>query len=181
MKNRKGLKVFLLCLLVISIALAAGTAIAYMLKDTQRVQNDFVPASVACEVSEEFDGSKKSSITVQNTGNTDAYIRVRLVSYWVNESGEPVGKPSEALDISYDSALWQRADNDTYYYMKPVAPEDFTDELLTAPIILKTAEHGGETVYQAVDVFAEAIQAKGKTDAENGSIPAIEYAWGVSF
>ena len=36
------------------------------------------PSHVSCEVTEKFDGETKSNVNVENTGDTDAYIRVRL-------------------------------------------------------------------------------------------------------
>ena len=37
-----------------------------------------------------YKGSKKSNVKIQNTGNTDAYIRVALIGQWLDEDGNPV-------------------------------------------------------------------------------------------
>lgn len=179
MKKNKSLKIVLICLLIAAIVGAIGATAAYMIKETQNVQNDFIPAKVTCNVNEVFDGNEKSSITVQNTGNINAYIRVRFVSYWVNDEGNIVGKPSAKVSFDYNSDLWVLDEaNDTYYYTKPVAPGDSTPELLGSKIVLQTSEFNGKPVYQVIEVLSEAIQAKGETDE---GVSAIEYAWKHSF
>ena len=70
---------------VLSLVLIAGWvavsdfADAYMRKNTEEVDNTFIPAYVDCVVNEDFADNKKTAITVENTGNIDAYIRVRMV------------------------------------------------------------------------------------------------------
>lgn len=174
MKKNKSLKIILLCLLIVGLIGAIGATAAYMFKESNDVKNDFIPASVTCEAEEAFDGNEKSSIAVKNTGNIDAYMRVRLVSYWVNEGGNIVGKPSEMPSVDYDADLWvQDKENNTYYCTERIAPNGVTPQLLKSPIVLQTAEFNGKTVYQVVEVFAEAIQAD--------SNQAMQDAWNKSF
>ena len=47
-----------------------------------------------------------------------------------------------------------------YYYALPVDPGKLTVGLCEPIILHTTKDENGETVYQAVDVIAEAIQAK---------------------
>ena len=117
---------------VLSLVLIAGWvavsdfADAYMRKNTEEVDNTFIPAYVDCVVNEDFADNKKTAITVENTGNIDAYIRVRMVSYWIDESGAIVSKTSE-MPVFTTAEDWIRdEDNDTYYYTKKVAPDAFT-------------------------------------------------------
>lgn len=172
MKNKKS-RVLLIALAVIVAISAIGATAAYMFTKSQAVQNDFTPASVTCEVNEEFDGTEKSSITVKNTSNIDAYVRVRLVSYWQDEEGNVVGVKSEMPEVKITSD-WTKGENDTYYCTKPVKPNGVTPELLATPIILTQMDENGKTIYQVVEVFAEAIQADGVTDE---GVSAVEYAW----
>ena len=149
----------LLVLLVASLSvllILCGTALAYMFRQTEYIDNEFTPANVSCSVVEEFDGVQKASIRVQNTGNIDAYLRVRLVSYWVDADGNIVAKPSKLPEITLASG-WIKGANNTYYYRTPVAPSDLSETLLSAPIILEKDENG---YLQVVEVFAEAIQSK---------------------
>ena len=161
---------------VLSLVLIAGLvavsdfADAYMRKTTEEVDNTFIPAYVDCVVNETFADNQKTAITVKNTGNIDAYIRVRLVSYWIDESGAIVSKSSEmpTFDIAAD---WiPDAGNYTYYYTKKVAPDAFTTTLLGSAITLRLSSEGNR---QVVEVFAEAIQAepdKAVTDSWNVTI-----------
>lgn len=123
---------------------------------------------------ETFKDNQKPSITVQNTGKVDAYLRVRLVTYWVNDAGEIVAKPSMDLTVDVADGWLEDKDNDTYYYQHPVKPGESTDDLLKEVITLET-EDGYNPV---IEVFAEAIQAEGTTDV--GNVPAVTDAWGVT-
>lgn len=150
----------LISLVVVTFLVAVGVTLAYMFKKTDAVKNEFTPASVSCEVFESFDGNEKSSITVKNTGNIDAYIRVRLVSYWVDEEGNIVGKASVMPTVAYDGVNWIQGSSSTYYYKLAIAPNQVTGhDLLTAPMIFATDTHYDLPVYQVVEVFAEAIQS----------------------
>ena len=153
--------------LVISLILC-GTVLAYMFRQTEYKDNEFVPANVSCKVVEEFDGTQKNSIQVQNTGNIDAYLRVRLVSYWVDADGNIVAKPSSMPEINMATG-WIKGANNTYYYTKPVSPSAHTDSLLSSPITLEKDENG---YMQVIEVFAEAIQSKPAN--------AVKNSWKVS-
>ena len=161
----------LLVLLVASLSvllILCGTVLAYMFRQTEYVDNEFTPAIVSCSVVEEFDGVQKASIRVQNTGNIDSYLRVKLVSYWVDADGNIVAKPSKLPEITLASE-WIKGGNNTYYYQTPVAPSELTETLLSAPIILEKDENG---YLQVVEVFAEAIQSK--------PLGAVTDSWGVN-
>lgn len=159
---------------VLSLVLIAGLvavsdlADAYMRKNTEEVDNTFIPAYVDCVVNETFADNKKTAITVENTSNIDAYIRVRMVSYWSDERGSIVNKTSEMPAFNIADDWIQDADNDTYYYTKKVAPDAFTTTLLDSAITLRVSSEGYR---QVVEVFAEAIQAE--------PAKAVESAWPV--
>lgn len=163
-----------LVILVLVLALAVGGVYSYMFARTEDAANELAPAMVSCTVDETFKDNKKSSITVQNTGKVDAYLRVRLVTYWVNDADEIVAKPSKKLTVTLTDNWLADTDNNTYYYKSPVEPGKSTDNLLKDAITL--ISEGGYN--QVIEVFAEAIQAKGTTD--EGDIPAVTDAWGVT-
>lgn len=133
-----------------------GTVLAYMFRQTAPIENPFEPAKVACEVTEVTDNpiTEKSSITVQNTGTINAYLRVRLVTYWVDGAGNVAGKASPPLSVPLANG-WIAGPNNTYYYKTPVEPTKFTTELLNGTI---TLEQDGD-YRQVIEVFAEAIQS----------------------
>lgn len=152
--KKHGFLAVILIVAAVAIALC-GTVFAYMLRQTEYEDNQFTPAEVSCKVEEAFDGEKKSSIKVLNTGNIDAYLRVRLVSYWVDADGNIVAEPSSMPEIT-PAAGWIKGANDTYYYQSPVALGEFTGELLSSKIDL--LEKDG--YQQVIEVFAEAMQSK---------------------
>ena len=166
MKRNKNLIIILIAGLIVFLSLC-GAVIAYMFRQTEYNDNQFTPAEVSCDVLESFDGEKKTSIQVKNTGNIDAYLRVRLVSYWVDADGNVVAKPS-SLPSFVPNNGWVKGSYDTYYFATPVAPNASTVSLLTDAITLRQ-EDG---CMQVIEVFAEALQSKPTN--------AVTSAWGVS-
>lgn len=180
-KNKRSSKIILALVIAVSVA-AVGTTLAFMFRKAA-AKNSFVPASVTCKVYERFeggtytegehDGTRKTDIKVENTGNIEAYIRLRLVSYWRDADGNTVGVPSVMPNVSlYDNSGWMRGSDDTYYYTLPVKPEELTPVLCRTIMLETSADADGNTVYQTLEVFAEAIQSS----PDN----AVEKAWGVT-
>ena len=146
--------IILVAVLVVAVAIVTNTS-AYMRKETTTVNNNFVPAIVDCVINETFTDNVKSSIMVQNTSDVPAYIRLRVVSYWVDENGAIQHEQSDSVQFNYDVTNWIKdTDNDTYYYTG-IVDVDAQVELLKASYTLTTKNN----LYQVVDIFAEAIQA----------------------
>lgn len=166
MKKRKTMLPLLIaaCLLFVSLC---GGVLAYMFRRTEPKDNRFTPAVVDCAVVEDFDGNTKTSIAVKNTGNIDAYLRVRLVTYWVDGSGNLAPKPSAKITLTLPDG-WIAGSDNTYYYTKAIASEATTSNLLTAPLAL---QQDGD-YHQVIEVFAEAIQS----EPDN----AVTNSWGVT-
>ena len=160
--ERKILKTAILILSVI-LVLLCGTTFALMYRQTQALNNQLEAAVVTCAVEENFDGEKKTSIAVKNTGNIDAYLRVCLVSYCVDEAGNIISKPSQMPALSKADG-WVAGTGNTYYYSKPIAPGNSTPNLLAASLNLENL--------QVVEVFADAIQSK--------PVEAVTGSWGVT-
>ena len=160
--RKKNLRRLMPVALLLALLLVCGSVFAYMFMRTDTKGTDFIPAQVSCKVySPELDDAV-DSITVENTSNIYAYLRVRLVTYWVDGDGNVAPKPSPTLTVSYNSTDWIKGSGNTFYYKVPVAPDGFTTNLLTAPITLGT-EDGYN---QEVDIFGEAIQAYPEAAAE---------------
>lgn len=151
----------LLITLLITAVLAVGITLAFMFRQTAPIENKFTDAKVACSVVEEFNGEQKTSIQVKNEGNIDCYLRVRLVSYWQNANGEIVGKPSVIPTVEIGGGWMAGESEDVFYYTAPVEAGKTTESnLLQSPLVLAKEDYNGETVYQVVKVFAEAVQAE---------------------
>lgn len=167
---RKNKKTFLIAVLIAGLLLSTGAVLAYMYHKAN-VEVELKPAQVTCKVEESFDGTNKSSIKVENTGNIEAYLRVTLISHWEDKMGTVVGEPSVMPKVTYDATKWLEK-GDVYYYKNPVAPSTPTDELLNEPIVLTEKEVDGKQIYRVVEVFAEAIQSK--------PINAVTESWSVT-
>ena len=157
----------LLISLVLLVALAIGGTFAYLKANTDPVTNTFTPGSVPIEPVEVFDGTVKKSITIKNTGNAPALIRVALVIYPINENGEIDMSRNNSLTVPVDSNNWTEIDG--YYYCNSIiAPGQSTPNLLSADLII--------TGYQ-VDVLAQSVQAAGTFNGAS----APKSAWGHDF
>ena len=168
-KNTRAITL-LIALLLFS-ALAVGGTVAWLTANATPVENTFTPSHVACSVTENFDGTTKSNVNVTNTGDTEAYIRVKLVTYRVNANGDHIGGTATIPTFTPGSG-WIEHDG-YYYYTKPVAAGATpANPLIGTPgIALKeyTDADGGK---QVIEVMAEAIQSQ---PAE-----AVGSSWGVS-
>lgn len=178
----KKRKYLMTALLVLCVIFAVGGTVAFMFKKAQK-KNTFQVAQVKCEVHEKMDGAEhadagdpkgtiKSDIYVKNTGNIDEFIRIRLVSYYVDDSGNIVGRASSDYPALTLKSGWIAGANHTYYYKESVKAETST-KILCEPITLgkKTLVDGTE-VKQVIEVFAEAIQANPDK--------AVTEIWGVT-
>ena len=171
-KNRKGINkigLVLVSLLLIAVA-AIGATLAYLFTKTDPVKNTFQPANMSCKVTEEFNGTTKKDVNVTNTGDTAAYIRVKLVTYRVNAKGEHIGG-SAAIPECTPGSGWVLYDG-YYYYTKPVEPGDSPEANLIDEISLKDHYDDADGGKQVIEVMAEAIQSEPKEAAGT--------AWGVT-
>lgn len=155
---------------VLLLALAIGGTLAWLSTKDGPITNTFTPSKVTCEVTESFDGETKSNVNVTNTGDTDAYIRVKLVTYRTNDKGYHIGGTASLPTFTL-GANWVWYDG-YYYYTRPVAPGEKPEANLTDSMTLTGSYTDADGGKQAIDVMAEAIQ----------SVPgdAVKAAWGFS-
>lgn len=168
--RRRGRATAMLLATVMLFALAVGGTIAWLIDKDSPLVNTFDPSKVTCEVQEKFDGKVKSDVNVKNTGDIDAFIRVKLVTYRTNDAGQHIGGTA-ALPQFTLGANWFEY-NGYYYYTLPVAPGDNPATNLTDSMTLTESYDDADGGHQSIDVMAEAIQ----------SVPAeaVGQAWGVS-
>ena len=155
------------------LTLAIGGTVAWLSVKTEPVDNTFLPSEVSCKVTEEFNGvtGVKTDVNVTNTGDIDAFIRVKLVSYRTNEKGEHIGGTAEIPNFTLGTGWTEYGGY--YYYIYPVAPGQQPQYALAASMALTGAYTDADGGRQALDVMAEAIQ----------SVPeaAVKAAWGDRF
>ncbi len=182
--------------LLLLLTFAIGGTLAYLVADTKPVENSFTPGEVTCDVTDEVDKNYKQNIQVTNTGNVDAYLRVKLVSYRTNDLNEIIGGTASVVYTPPENSLWIHY-GDHYYYTLPVKPGDKPTEDLAQVLEGESAAEKGiklseyemlfdgdgeklsgdmEGGKQVIEVIAEAIQADGVD--KNGNHP-VTLAWGI--
>ena len=170
-RSRKNTRIItLLIALLLFSALAVGGTVAWLTANATPVENTFTPSNVACEVNERFDGEKKSNVNVTNIGDTEAYIRVKLVTYRVNAQGQHIGGTAEIpSDLTLGKGWVEHGDY--YYYTSPVAAGGTTANLINS-IELTGSYDDADGGKQVIEVMAEAIQSQPPA--------AVGSSWGVS-
>lgn len=162
-QNNKPL--LLLACLVLIFALATTGTLAWLITNTGAVQNTMVPASVPITINETVNGTTKSAVTVTNTGNTDAYIRVAIVTNAVDEDGNVIAGTPPTYNV--DTTNWTQIGN--YYYYKGIVPaQGSTPALFKGNVDFANGE---------VNILAESVQALG---GYNNQKPET-YAWGRTY
>ena len=159
----------LLTLVLLALALT-GATLAYLITHTDPVPNRFTPAHVSCNVTEDFDGTTKKNVNVTNTGDIDAYLRVKLVTYRVNDDGQHIGGTA-AIPAFTPGDGWV-AYGDYYYYTYPVASGQQPKTPLIDSLTLTGSYNDADGGKQALEIMAEAIQSAPEE--------AAGQAWGVT-
>lgn len=162
----------ILPILIIAVLLISGIAAYAVLRDTTSgVKNTFTPATVSCEVVEDFsaDGAK-SNVVIRNkdvTTNVPALMRAKIVINWVDEAGNILAQPTANDQYSsyQTDAAWV-LESDGYYYYKGIVPVGGT----TAKLIDSVQPESGADHKLQVEIIAEAIQA--------APAAAADEAWG---
>lgn len=200
--SRKHKKSGLLLAIALLLLVAVGGTLAYILTNTDALENVFNPSRVSCAVVEDqkpegaengqVSVTQKTNVKIKNTGDTDAYIRVALVVTWKNEKGEVWGKaPVSPRDYSIHWTFKDAQGDDVwvpvgdgylsvFYYKKPVAPGEMTETLIgpdgITPIVTGPVGADGTQYYFSVEVVASAIQADGlgTTNPEQAWAKAVE-------
>lgn len=172
-RRSKKTGMLFLSLLLVATMMVGGT-LAYLFTNSVPVVNTFNLSHVSCSVTEEFNGTTKSNVNVTNTGDIDAYIRVKLVTYRVNDEGDHIGGTAKIPPFTPGNGWVENGDY--YYYTQPVAPGTKPAAALISSIDLIGSYTDADGGKQVIEVMAEAIQANGVAD--NGTKAVVE-AWGV--
>ncbi len=174
LSSRKAL--FALVSVLVLVFAAVGVTVAYLQTQTEPLENEFTPAKVSCKVDETFDGNVKSDVSIRNTGDTDAFIRVAIVANWVRtddndnskvtsvHAQQPVAGTDYTLTLADDvNKKWLKDSNGFYYYKNAVKPNEATATLIQECTLKGEAPAGYKL---AVEIVASAIQASPETVAE---------------
>lgn len=153
------------------LTMAVGGTMAWLNAKDAPITNTFQSSKVDCKVTESYDKDKnvKSKVSVKNTGDTSAYIRVKLVTYRTNDDGQHIG--GAATIPSFTPGKNWVSYNGYYYYTLPVEAGGSPEANLMDSLQLTTEYTDVDGGHQALDVMAEAIQSD--------PAKAVGEAWGV--
>lgn len=166
-RRRRNNPVLLVISLVLVLALAVGGTVAWLTSVTDPVTNVFVPGTGGTNIDEDIVNNAKTKIVIENKGNIDAYVRVKLVINCIDENGNVVA--GAVPSVSYDRTKWDLIKG-CYYYKGVVEENGKTTNLLAdGATIPLTGENG---VRYEVNVIAQTIQTVGG---------AVEDAWQMSY
>lgn len=159
----------LLAAVIVLLAGAVGGTWAFLVAQSEPVQNNFTYAHVRCTINEKFENDVKSDVRIQNTGDISAYIRARIVVTWKDTSGNvSAAVPVENTDytIAFNTTDWKQQDG--YWYCNTaVDAKDFTPVLITKCEKTGNAPDGYDL---SVEILADAIQSEPAS--------AVTDAWG---
>lgn len=164
----------LLAAVIVLLAGAVGGTWAFLVAQSEPVQNNFTYAHVSCKVDEKFENGVKSDVQIKNTGDIPAYIRACIVVTWKDENGNvsaaavPVKGTDYTMEMGKD---WTEGTDGYWYYKTAVNPDGFTPELITK--CKKTTNANAPEGYNlSVEILADAIQSEPAS--------AVTEAWGYT-
>ncbi len=177
-KNKRNCITLALSVILLVSTLAIRPTVAYLLDTTNEVENTFQYGWVSCAVDETIDGTAKKDVTIQNTGNTSAYIRATIVVTWKDENGNVYGPVQPIFDTDYTLTInsndWFVGSDGYYYYTNSVADNSSTGVLIescTRTTTTPPTDSNGASYELAVEILADAIQSSPNE--------AVESAWPV--
>ena len=167
MRNRAILVIAVAALVC---ALGAAGAVAFLIDTTNPVENTFDPSKVTCAVKEPgwTDGaSVKENVSVTNTSNIPAYIRVALVANYADADGN-LSPVNPAYTLRWNETDWYLAADGYYYCKAAVAPGADT------PVLIHSCSAEGVPAgyHFELQVIASAIQS--------APFDAVSEAWGAA-
>ena len=167
-RMRKTKTILVLAMVVLVLACAVGGTIAFLIDTTGAVTNTFTPAKVTCAVNEEFNGTTKNNVKIQNTGTTDAWIRATVVANWVVGSGDnakvvaPWTDDIPTYNTGTGEKLWTYGDDGYYYYNSIVSSGETTENLFAS----YTPTGGPEGAHLEMTIVCQAVQSNLGTTAQ---------------
>lgn len=159
----------LLAAVIVLLAGAVGGTWAFLVAQSEPVQNNFTYAHVRCRIDEKFENGVKSDVKIQNTGDIPAYIRARIVVTWKDENGNvSAAVPVKNTDytIAFNEKDWTQQGG--YWYCNTAV--DVGGE---TPVLITKCEKKGNAPKDydlSVEILADAIQSEPAS--------AVTEAWG---
>ena len=160
-QRRSGKSIALLVSLLLIATVTVGGTIAFLMDSDGPLHNLFNPSEVTTEVKETVSGTTKSDVYIQNTGDTDAWIRAAVVVTWQDEAGNVYGqKPVAGTDYTITWGTgWEPGTDGFYYRTSPVAAKTG----VTGDLIESISPVDGKApadYYLTVEIIGSGIQNK---------------------
>lgn len=174
MKKLISKQVLPLLLLLLVAVLLIGTTVAFLVSRTDPVENIFRASKVDVEIHETFENNVKTDVSIENTGDIDAYIRCIFTVNWMDDEGNVYAEAPDDDDYVLslkNGTQWFTADGTMYYYAYPVS-SGATTEVLIERCVLAQGVTPPEGYHLSVDIYAEGIQAD--------PVDAVTQAWNVT-
>ena len=158
-RRRSGVKLLpLAAALVLIIGVAAGSTMAYLTDESAALSGSYTAGLVDCLVLDDY--------SVKNTGNVDAYVRVRLVQNYVNAEGQVCSSPEHQDIVPATPDGWIYKDG--YYYF----PDKLAPGSATVPAASSALPAAADGCTVKTTLITEVIQAE--------PAYAITNAWGYN-
>lgn len=176
-KIRLSRTMVILAAVSLLIAVSIGTTIAYLVTETASITNVFTPSEVETSVTFSNDGG---SATVNNVGDTGAFIRAAVVVNWKKTDGSNhyyAVAPVEGTDyeITFNDSSWIKKDYGDgevlYYHRSPVMADGVTDALFTG-----FAQKSGVTAPEGYELVIEVLGS----GIQSTPYSVVEEKWGVT-
>lgn len=153
-------------IVVFSFVLLLGFSVtgtfAFLVSQNGPLKNTFTVSAVTTAVQETLSGTTKSDVKIQNTGDTEAWIRAYIIVTWKDDEGNIYGSlPSETTDYKMELDLtngWLKGEDGFYYWNKPVAANGYTGNLIKSCTVLSTKKNP-EGYYLNVEIISSGIQS----------------------
>lgn len=159
----------LLAAVIVLLAGAVGGTWAFLVAQSEPVENNFTYAHVSCRIDEKFENGVKSDVKIQNTGDIPAYIRARIVVTWKDANGNvssTVPVKNTDYTIAFNGEKWTQQGD--YWYCKTAV-----DAGGETPVLIIKCEKKGNAPKDydlSVEILADAIQSEPTN--------AVTEAWG---
>ncbi len=161
----------LFCSVVVLLLGVIGGTVAYLVTNTDPVENTFTPATSGIDIPEVFDKETKKDVTVKNKSDYAVYARATYVAYWVSDADGSVIPGEPVLTKEQIGSEWGSQNADGYWYYNQIVPAGAT----TAPFIVEMTADKIEGRHLVVDVIAETVQAEPEQAVEDvwGFVPTV--------
>lgn len=162
-KSRMSKSVAILVSLVLLLCISVGGTVAFLVSSDGPLYNLFNPSQVTTKVEETLDGNIKKDVYIQNTGDTDAWIRAAVVVTWQDEDGNVYGQaPKEGIDYHLELPVewdWICSIYTKFYYYSDSVPAGGTTSNLIEACYLDEDANVPDGYYLNVEIVASGIQS----------------------